>query len=185
MYTWRAIQLLERPDMDPVAPRGVTRQAAAGRSARWVGIALPTPPRRRPVAAPTPPRRPDAAPTPPRRHVVSRPGNIAGMQHEVSAFHGTSTRTRFVLPGNQHRGPRSGLLRVFRTPTSQAPAVRAAASREPVRAIRAATRGAQHPADVERATGPQLTPIAAAMRWSRPRPWAKGPRVSATTPWRG
>ena len=55
-----------------------------------------------------------------------------------------------MLPGNQHREPRSGLLRVFRTPSSQAPAVRAAASRQPVRAIRAATRGA--PASLGRRT---------------------------------
>ena len=109
-------------------------------------------------------------------------GNIAPMQHEVSAFHGTSARTRFVLPGNQHRGPRSGLLRVFRTPTSQAPAVRAAASRQPVRAIRAATRGAQHPSDTEHATGVRLTPVVASMRWSPPRPLGHGSKHQRNDP---
>gem|GEM_PF-6033074 len=118
------------------------------------------------------------------RHPGIRPGNIGVMQHEVSAFHGTSTRTRFVLPGNQHRGPRSGLLRVFRTPSVQAPAVRAAASREPVRAIRSATRGAHHPSTAERVSGILAAP-AAPVVWSPPRPWVNRPRGSATTPWRG
>ncbi len=115
-----------------------------------------------------------------------RPGNIGDMQHEVSAFHGTSARTRFVLPGNQHRGPRSGLLRVFRTPTSQAPAVRAAASRQPVRAVRAATRGAQRAAGVQRPGVDRLAPVTS-FQWSAPRPWVNRPRMrdGASTPWRG
>jgi hypothetical protein len=107
------------------------------------------------------------------------------MQHEVSAFHGTGARTRFVLPGNQHRSPRSGLLRVFRTPSSQAPAVRAAASRQPVRAIRAATRGAQRPAASERGIGVRLSPVVVGMHWSAPRPWVTGKRTGAANPWRG
>ncbi len=107
------------------------------------------------------------------------------MEHAVGAFHGTSTRTRFVLPGNQHRSPRSGLLRVFRTPTSQAPAMRAAAGRQPVQAIRAATRGAQRPAAAAYEHDQPLLPGRAHMRWSPPRPWVRRPRDGASPPWRG
>ena len=120
-----------------------------------------------------------------RYRIGSRTGTIGAMQHEVSAFHGTSARARFVLPGNQRRGPRSGLLRVFRTPTGQVASVRAAASRAPVQSIRAATRGANHTPPSDRGIGAALTPAAATVRWSRQRPWVDRPRGIAATSWRG
>jgi len=119
------------------------------------------------------------------RRSCRRPGTIGNMQHEVSAFHGTSARTRFVLPGNQRRGPRSGLLRVFRTPSGQAASARAAASRAPVGALRAATRGAHHAQAADRGAGAPMQPTVATMRWSRQRHWVDRPRGIAATSWRG
>ena len=90
-----------------------------------------------------------AGPRPHRRACRShrRPGTIDGMQHEVSAFHGTERAD----PVRAARQPASrarvrGCCGCSATPSGQAPrpcVPRPAA--QPVRAIRAATRGAQPP----------------------------------------
>jgi hypothetical protein len=113
---------------------------------------------------------------------ASRPaiGYHPGMQHEVGASRGI--RARFVLPGSQQRGLRSGSLSLFPARSQQAGATPDTAA-QPVRAVRLAARSAVHPGQRPGGGGAILTTVDP-IHWSPPRSRLRD-RRGAATPWRG
>lgn len=108
-------------------------------------------------------------------------GYHLGMQHEVGIRRGTGAR--YVLPGSQQRGLRSGSLRLFPARSQQARVMQLAAATQPVRAIRLAARSVVRPG-VPAGSRSAILVTPDRTHWNPPRSRLRDPR-GAATPWRG
>jgi hypothetical protein len=109
---------------------------------------------------------------------------MPSMQNGVAAIRGARFRTRFILPQPHRRERRLGLDRAYRTSGAPVSASVAAASRRPLKEIRAAARRlcGNLPVSAPHGTGLGREPR---MHWTPPTTGARAARTPGASAWRG